>query len=69
MKLYPRSVYFVNGRAIGAGFSCAEQESKKKTVVMFLPSEHPDFLGPINVLGKTQEQIELEVKAIPSFNG
>jgi len=61
MKLYPRSVYFVNGRAIGAGFSVAEQDPKKKTVVMFLPSEHHDFLGPINVLGKTQEQIELEV--------
>jgi len=59
MRTYPRAVFFKDGRAIGAGFTAASKEADKM-VVMMLPSDHYDFIGPINVVGKTRAEIENE---------
>ncbi len=61
MDLFPRLVYFKDGKAIGVSPSAAEFEADSKAVID-LPSKHYDFLGPIKVIGKTKEEIEKEVK-------
>lgn len=59
MHFIPRNVYFRDGFCIGAGFSSVEKDADKVEVIL-LPTEHYDFLGPIEVLNKTKTQIELE---------
>jgi len=56
MKMYPRSIYFLQGKAIGT-FNLGRHDSMH---VMMLPSDHYDFLGSIDIIGKTKDQIELE---------
>lgn len=65
MKLINRAVYFIDGKAIGAGFSPAMYSPKVKAEVIALPTEHYDFLGPIDIIGKSKAEIEAEVKTIP----
>ena len=67
--LYPRAVYFdMDGFCIGAGVGGMEvaRRTKHTEKTMELPSDHYDFLGPINYLGKVKEQIEAEVKVFMS---
>jgi hypothetical protein len=56
MTKYPRSIYFLQGKAIGT-FNLGRHDDMH---VMMLPSDHYDFLGPINIIGKTQEKIQQE---------
>lgn len=52
-----------DGVCIGAGFSSVE-ELADQTIVLALPTDNVDFLGPTPILGKTKEQI-LSVLANP----
>ncbi len=61
MQFIARTVYFKNGKAIGAGFTSAQFEADKAEVIR-LPTDHYDFIGPIKVFGKTKEEIEKEAK-------
>jgi hypothetical protein len=65
MSKYPRAIFFKDGKAVGTtntmhgkGFDYYDSMH-----VMQLPSDHYDFLGPINVVGKTKEEIEAEIKS------
>lgn len=58
MTSYPRSIYFKDGKAVGSHSSLPYDTVK----TIWLPSDHYDFLGPINIFGKTEEEIELEIK-------
>ena len=62
MNKYPRAVYFSNGLGVCAGVS-GQLTSHDSMVVVLLPSEHYDFVGPVNVRGKTLSQIEKEVES------
>lgn len=55
---YPRSVYFKNTKAIGT-FDHSDHDDM---FIIQIPSDHFDFLGPINIIGKTKVEIENEVK-------
>lgn len=59
-QFIPRSVYFKDGICIGAGF-CSSAHQADQMEIIALPTDHYDFLGPINVLSKTKEQIEQEI--------
>lgn len=59
MSMYPRAVLFKNGRAVGTYTMAIDHDTM---VVMHLPSDHYDFLGPISVVGKTKEEIERDVR-------
>lgn len=61
MQFFNRSVYFLNGKAVGTH----PIYPGATMVVMQLPSDHYDFLGPVSILGKTKAQIEAEVKTLP----
>jgi hypothetical protein len=54
----PRSVYFKDGKAIG---TFPSQPYDSMTVIN-LPTDHYDFRGPIDIIGKTKEQIEKQVE-------
>jgi hypothetical protein len=59
LSLIPRLVAFdENGKAICTGCP-ANLYSNTQTIR--LPTDHYDFAGPVNVQGKTKEQIEREV--------
>jgi hypothetical protein len=66
MQFIPRSVYFDhNGKCIGAGFSAVEREAAT-TKIMLLPTDHYDFLGPIQVKGKSEAEI---IEEASQFHG
>ena len=57
-----RMIYFnKEGICIGAGFTSKEKEAAY-SCVMHLPSDSPDFLGPVEPVGKTKAQIEKEIQ-------
>ena len=58
MNNYPRSIFFKNGKAIKTNEFC----DYDSIIVMNLPSDHYDFIGPINVIGKSKSEIEEEIK-------
>lgn len=60
MIYFPRTVYFKDGKAIGAGVGGSHQKKHDSMEVIFLPSDHYDFIGPIKVCGKTKAEIENE---------
>ena len=56
----PRSVYFKDGIAVGVGIG-GWMQSHDKMVVMELPSDHYDFIGLVDVVGKSIEEIEKDI--------
>lgn len=63
MTLIPRQVAFVDDHAVAAGVAC-QVTSHDCTEVLFLPTDHYDFLGPVRVEGKTRDEIEHDVQVI-----
>jgi hypothetical protein len=61
MQTYPRALYFKMDRCVGVGFG-GDRADHDKMVIMLLPSDHYDFIGYIECKGKTQKEIEAEVK-------
>jgi hypothetical protein len=59
MNTYPRGLYFKGDKCVGSA-PMANTEGAR-LIVMHLPSGHYDFLGPISVVGKTEEQIKDDV--------
>ena len=65
MTLIPRVVAFdENDKALCAGNAVYAETNTKYTKIMHLPTDHYDFLGPLNVKGKTAEEIETEAKEV-----
>ncbi len=62
MNMYPRAVYFNNGKAVGAGF-CGESYPHDSMKVMELPSKHYDFID-YDVKSKTAEEIENDLRTV-----
>jgi hypothetical protein len=56
-SMFPRGVYFKDGKAVGISPYAGEYDCVH---TIFLPSDHYDFAGPVRVNGKTKEQIEQE---------
>lgn len=54
--MIPRNVAFVDGKAIAVGCA-ASLYTEAVHKVMFLPTDHYDFVG-IDVIGKTEEEIK-----------
>lgn len=64
LTLIPRLVGFgADGKAVGAGFAFHVSEAPR-TVVLHLPSDSPDWIGPYRVEGKTEAQIRADVAAM-----
>jgi hypothetical protein len=64
MQLYPRLVGFgLDGKAIDAGFRASTYEAPIQKVMM-LPSDHYDFIGCVDVKGKTEQEIVSEVARV-----
>ena len=61
-QLIPRLIVFKNGVAVGNCFYKLTADSNVETKVMLLPTDHYDFDGPVDFLGKTKDQIESNVK-------
>lgn len=64
MTRYPRAIYFKNGKAVGTTMSMLGKgfEYYDSMFIINLPSDHYDFMGPINVFGKTKKEIETEAE-------
>ena len=61
MMLINRQLAFDrNGRCVAAGCSC-EVTPHVSTAVVALPTDHYDFLGPVQVVGKTMPEIETAI--------
>lgn len=61
--LIPRRIAFKNNIAVGNCFyTLTTVDSNVENKIMLLPTDHYDFDGPIDYIGKTKEQIEFEVK-------
>lgn len=61
--LIPRCVAFKNGIAVGGCFyKRTTVDSNVEEKVVLLPTDHYDFAGPVDFIGKTKEQIESDVK-------
>ena len=58
IRYFPRSIYFLNDKAVGSH----PVGKYDKMRVISLPSDHYDFLGPINIYGKTEQEIKEESK-------
>lgn len=65
MRLFPRGVYFLNGVGVAVSFAPIKFDQH---LGMELPSDHYDFPGPINVKGKSQQQICQEVNDVMKAN-
>lgn len=61
--MVPRLVAFVDGIAVAAGLNCNNHSGASLSVV-HLPTDHYDFIGPVDVVGKTLLQIELEAEHV-----
>lgn len=62
MYLVYRNVHFgKDGIAVAAG---CWNHVNGYSMTMELPTDHYDFIGPVNVKGKTADQIREEVKSI-----
>jgi len=55
-----------NGKAIVAGNPTCFYKNMK---VMWLPTDHYDFNGPLNVKGKTEQEIIAEAAKIMKMHG
>lgn len=65
MQLIPRSIAFVDGRCVAVGnevHTITDPEAVKD--VMKFPTDHYDFLGPVNPVGNTREEIEAKISAV-----
>lgn len=62
-SMVPRLVAFLDNKAIAVGLSC-NHYPKAKLEVIHLPTDNLDFIGPVNVLGKTRKEIELEAECV-----
>lgn len=63
MQLFSRAVHFKGDRGAGAGFALCQRDYDR-TEVLSLPSDHYDFLGPLDVVGKTKDEILLEAEQL-----
>lgn len=64
-QVLPRAVAFKDGKAISTGNSAEIAKIHDNTVqvlVVGLPTDHYDFAGPVDVVGKTLEEIKAEVE-------
>lgn len=62
-SMIPRLVAFKDGKAVAVGQHC-NHYSGAKLEVIHLPTDHYDFIGPVDVVGKTKEQIEAEAEHV-----
>ena len=63
-KMIPRNVAFVDGKAIAVGCAASLYRDAVHKVI-FLPTDHYDFVG-IDVVGKTEEEIQTITSGISS---
>lgn len=63
MQFIPRGIYFKNGKATGTQRPHVSEGDSISLDVIFLPTDHYDFIGPIKVQGKSKEDIEAEAES------
>ena len=64
MTLIPRQLAFdANGICVAAGCSC-EVTPHVATRMVALPTDHVDFLGPVEVVGKTLGEIRSAIEEV-----
>lgn len=60
MQFIPRGIYFKNGVGVSVVPQVCHDYDECK--VVYLPTDHYDFIGPINIVGKTLDQIKTEAE-------
>jgi hypothetical protein len=71
MQMIPRMIAFdrTTGKAIAAGANADHPDYvNSQKVVIDLPTDHYDFLGPINPVGKTEQEVRAEVATAEQYS-
>lgn len=63
-QMIPRGVGFKDGIGVCAGNAVHVARDINSVKVVFLPTDHYDFLGPVSVKGKTLEEIKKEADRV-----